>query len=112
MADRYEIDYMPPEDVRLAMCEWLRAHGIEPLTVPVPGWIERQPDLYRVAFESCVPDPVHKVKLNAAGDDVEREARHVQLEGLPLPWPDELHAWMNYEALSRFSGHPKPEETP
>lgn len=95
MSDRIEFDAFPPDRVRLSVCAWLRRHGVDPNMVAVPGWIERQPDLYRLGWESYVPDEDNMIRLNEARDDAVREARHVQLEGSPLPWPDELTEWVN-----------------
>lgn len=95
MSDRREIDSFPPDWVRLPVCSWLQRHGVNPNMVAVPGWIERQPDRYRLAWESYVPDEDNVIRLNETGDDVLREPRYVQLEGPPLPWPDELLAWID-----------------
>lgn len=95
MTDRCEFDTFPPDHVRLPVCAWLQLHGVDPMLVAVPGWIERQPDTYRLAWESYVPDAEHKIRLNEARDDAVREPRHVQLEGPPLPWPAELLAWIS-----------------
>ncbi len=104
MSERIEIDTFPPDWVRLPVCTWLRRHGVNPDMVAVPGWIERRPESYRLAWESYVPDADNKIRLNETRDGAAREPRHVQLEGQPLPWPPELLAWVNYEALRPYSG--------
>lgn len=65
--------------------EWLRRHGIDPRDVILScggrsGWIERQVDLYRVAWLSIVGDERGRVR--------EPQERYVQLEGKPLPFPE------------------------
>lgn len=111
VSDHWAFDTFPPDWVRLPVCAWLQRqrHGVDPMLVAVPGWIERQPDTYRLAWQAYVPDAEHKIRLNEARDDAVREPRYVQLEGPPLPWPSELLAWVNYEALRPYAGAPDPQ---
>lgn len=87
--DRVEFRRLPDEPTRVAVCEWLRRHGIDPHTVVVPGWIERQPDRCRVAWLSSVRDEAGNIVSNEARDEFLTVERYVQLEGPPLPWPAE-----------------------
>jgi hypothetical protein len=62
--------------------EWLRRHGIEPNEVLLSwrdqaGWIERQENLYRVAWLGLPATPA-----------VPGTERYVQLEGKPMPFPE------------------------
>ncbi len=84
---RIEFDTHPPEPVRLALCGWLRRHGIDPDHVVIPGWIERQCDRYRVAWLAAVRDETGRIVLNEARDAAMVTERFVQLEGPPMPWP-------------------------
>lgn len=66
-------------------CEWLLKHGIEPTTVALHGWIQRDPQARRVWYLGLV--------LDRGLEDAPRtvtEMRHVQLESAPLPFP---HPW-------------------
>lgn len=94
MTERYEIDTLPPDHVRLPVCEWLRRHGINPDDVAVPGWIERQTDLYRLAYEGYICDDQGNILINKARDAAQRRSTYVQLEGPPLPWPTALVEWV------------------
>lgn len=98
MTDRITFEVSPPDWVRLPVCAWLRRHGVDPDMVAVPGWIERQPELCRLAWEGYVPDPEHRIRLNEARDGASRVAAFVQLEGPPLPWPPELLSWLDLYA--------------
>jgi hypothetical protein len=87
--DRIEFDTMPPDAERTAWCEWLRRHGIDPNVVLVPGWIERRPEAYQVAYLSAELDE----ETGHIRWDTERRVpvfvtAVAQLEGPPLPFPD------------------------
>jgi hypothetical protein len=85
--ERVEFTQMPPEAERLEWCEWLRRHGINPSEVPVPGWIERRVQEYRVAYLAYALNERGQRYLNPEKTDAVREERYVQLEGPPLPFP-------------------------
>lgn len=87
MIDRAEFQTFPPEPVRLAWCVWLRWHGIDPYTVPVPGWIERREAQRQIVHEAYVFDEHGRLLLNEVRDDALREVRVVQLEAEPSPFP-------------------------
>jgi hypothetical protein len=78
----------PPEHVRLAICEWLRHHGIDPHIVPVPGRIERLPERRQIEHEAYVLGEDGHLVLDPHVDDAAREVRVVQLEAEPSPFPD------------------------
>lgn len=87
----YEFDRLPPEPVRLAVCDWLRTHGINPNDVAVPGWIERRPATYQVAYQGYEwetdDDGSPRPRLTDDRSDAIRRERVLQLEARPLPFP-------------------------
>lgn len=89
---RVDIDGDPPEDVRLALCDWCLHHGINPDSVPIGCYIERRPGARQVGYT--------RVVLNDQGhpcvdqnDQVVTTDAFQQLEAEPLPWPAEVAAW-------------------
>jgi len=84
----YTFDDMPPESIRLSMCDWLRHHGIDPGTVCVPGWIERRPGQRQIAYEAYALDEQGGRRLNEAMTEAVREQWVIQLEAEPSPFPD------------------------
>lgn len=89
---RVEFGSLPREPIRLALCEWLRRHGIDPNNVAVPGWIHRQIDERRVRFLGYQED-YRTAPLPRDGDPT--EIQWVQLEAPPLPLPDVVdEAWL------------------
>lgn len=85
--ERAEFWTMPPERERLEWCEWLHRHGINPSEVPVPGWIERHVQEYRVAYLAYALNERGQRYLNPGRTDAVREERYMQLEGPPQPFP-------------------------
>lgn len=88
MITRRELTGMPPEHVRLAWCDWLRWHTIDPCDVAVIGFIEIDTDARQVRWLSYdLNDKGHKYfdpKTQRAAQSV-----HVmQLEAVPSPFPD------------------------
>jgi hypothetical protein len=90
--DRWTYERMPAEPIRRAVIAWLRRHGVDEERVAVPGFIERQPDLYRLAWKDFARDDAGKPVWDREVDDAVRVVRYVQLEGPPLPWPSEVTA--------------------
>lgn len=86
-AERREFDDLPAEGQRLIWCAWLRSHGIDPNCVIVPGWIERQPELRRIAWETLAEDD--RGQFIVRDDWAVRAVRYLQLESPPLPFPDD-----------------------
>lgn len=89
MNDVLVFDKLPSEPVRLVMCEWLRRHGIDPNDVVVPGWIARDERTYAVRYLGFDRD-AGEIRLTDDGKDLVRRVYRVQLEGPPLPWPDDV----------------------
>lgn len=87
-ADRVELHTLPSEPARQAWCRWLQRHGVDPSRVILPGWIERQPERYRLAYLALVLDRHRRPQLDATGRRLLVEPEFVQLEGPPLPWPE------------------------
>jgi hypothetical protein len=83
--DVIRFDYLPPPTALLVWRWWLRAHGVDPASVVVPGWIERREDARQLAWLGCtcaahaptVPRP-HLART---------AERVLQLESPPLSWP-------------------------
>ncbi len=79
---------MPPEAERRVWCEWLRRHSIDPDEVLVPGWIERRPGAYQVAYLSAeFDDETGMMRWNRERREPVYRAAVAQLEGPPLPFP-------------------------
>lgn len=85
---RYEFSCLPPEPQRLAVGHWLTQHGIEPLDVAVPGWIEVRRTRRQIAYRCYVWADREQLIV-----DVDDEGRPqyrepvLQLESPPLPFP-------------------------
>lgn len=84
-AELQVFDRLPEEPERLAWCEWLTRHGIDPSDVVIPGAVWRYPGEYRVYYRSLVRDSDGHPVWDDGGPREER--RFVQLEGPPLPFP-------------------------
>ncbi len=87
MIERCDFDHYPAEPERLVWCEWLRRHSADPNRVVVPGWIERRPDTYQLAYSALSPLVDGRSQLDEHGDVV-LVTEVVQLEGPPLPFPE------------------------
>lgn len=86
--ERIEFDWAPPPREREIWCKWLRQHGIDPNQVVIPGWIERRPAAYQVAYLSVEIGPEGRPCWNReGGGGFIWTTRSVQLEGPPLPFP-------------------------
>lgn len=85
MSTRYDFDRIPSEPLRLAVCDWLKAHGIDPCDVATPGWIELDDEARRVRWEAYRLDEHGRIPV-VDGDAV-REVHSMQLESPPLPFP-------------------------
>jgi hypothetical protein len=86
--DAVEFDRLPPEPERRIWCEWLRAHGVDPCDVAVPGWIERREAARQLVWLSQEGAAAHGVDV--CGNRVGWPTcilRVLQLESPPLPWP-------------------------
>lgn len=88
---RYEFDRVPPELDRLAVCEWLQRHGVDPREVAVPGWIELRPERRQVAWaaylwEEAADGEPRRILRSAADAGIRRESV-LQLEARPMPFP-------------------------
>jgi hypothetical protein len=69
----------PPENVRVAWCEWLRHHTIDPGDVTMHGFIERDTEARQVRYQT----------FNEGADGYYSFAvRVVQLESVPSPFPE------------------------
>lgn len=88
MTDRYEFTRFPPEPERLAWCDWLRHHGIDPDDVVAVGWIERRVEQRQIAYEAYVRNADGNILYDAERDDARREIHVFQLEARPSPFPD------------------------
>lgn len=86
MTDVREFDEPPPPAERLVWCEWLRRHGVDPSDVVIPGFIERRPDRYQLAYEACARNPDGSYFLSADRQTV-RVVHVFQMEAPPLPFP-------------------------
>lgn len=86
--NRVEFDVLPPEPERLLWCDWLRAHGIDPKDVALPGWIERSDRNFQITFSTYARDERGRIQLNAERTEALRSTRTVQLGEPPLPFPE------------------------
>ena len=87
MSERATFHVMPPRAEREAWCEWLRRHSIDPSDVVVPGWIERRPAAYQVAYLALVQGPDGFFRLDPTTREWICTVRIAQLEGPPLAFP-------------------------
>lgn len=94
---------MPPKSRRLPMVEWLRRHGCDAGQVCVPGWIERDEENFRVRYLAYhLNERGNRHPVPGTGGWMDRpdyrepvvatEVHTVQLEGPPLPFPNEWRA--------------------
>lgn len=87
MIARVEINGLPSEDVRLAWCDWLRHHGIDPTHVAL-GFIEADSDTWQIRYVAYDLDDQGR---RYATPDLLRAStseRVVQLAAPPLPFPE------------------------
>lgn len=90
MITRVEIDGLPPEDVRLAWCDWLRHHGIDPTHVAF-GFIEADSATWQIRY---VAYDLNDQGCRYATPDLLRAStsvRVVQLAAPPAPFPEAAH---------------------
>lgn len=87
MSERLVFDERPPKAERLALCDWLRIHGIDPDDLVLPCWVERDVENYRVRYLGAVRDENGKLQPAPGGEVVVTAEQYVQLEGPPLPFP-------------------------
>ena len=76
-------DGVPPEEVRLSWCKWLRHHSVDPNDVAIPGRIgrfvrERQVRYLTWCFERGCTHELHLYDQHLC---------IVQLEAAPSPFP-------------------------
>lgn len=86
--ERAVFDETPPQAVREMWAEWLRKHGVDPCDVVIPGWIERQPDTYRLVYASHARDENGRLRWDWERREPVHETRVFQMEGPPMPFPD------------------------
>lgn len=78
------------EPFRLAMCTWLRAHGIDPDLISVDnGWVARhtKPNLPGVTYSSFVRLPNGNIKKDHELGAPAVETVWLPMEADPLPFP-------------------------
>lgn len=88
MIERAEFDKLPPRAERDVWCEWLRRHSIDPSEVLVPGWIERRPETYQVAYLSAEFAENGTMRWDRERGEPVYLVAVAQLEGPPLPFPE------------------------
>lgn len=85
--ERVDFYTMPPRAEREVWCEWLLRHSIDPSDVVVPGWIERRPADYQVAYLALMRWPDGFFRLDPQTREWVFTIGIAQLEGPPLPFP-------------------------
>lgn len=89
MIARAEFDRMPPEPERLAWCDWLRHHTINPHdVVATGGWVEADYDTYRITYLAYDRDEHGRKYILPGTEQAARSVRVLQLEARPSPFPD------------------------
>lgn len=86
----YHFGQLPAEPDRAAVRDWLTQHGIDPMLVAVPGWIETDPTHKRINYLGYARDDVagrSLIRVDESGDDAVRVNFTHQLEAAPLPFP-------------------------
>lgn len=79
-----------PGDVRLAWCEWLRRHGIDPMVVSIHGPIEVDVDAHRISYLAYDLDE-HGNKYAAPDGMAAAQSERTVRFGTPLaPLPEVL----------------------
>lgn len=82
----------PSEPVRLAMCEWLRRHGIDPGYVPDSRTYFRRHDGTDgppgLSCEQYIPTPDGDIEWDREREQAVIRTVFVPLEGPPLPFPE------------------------
>jgi len=87
-AERAVFDVMPTPHERAIWCEWLHRHSIDPSVVVVPGWIERRPEAYQVAYLSAKLDEHGMIRWDRERREPMWVIAVTQLEGPPHPFPE------------------------
>jgi hypothetical protein len=77
---------MPPEEIRAAMCEWLRFHGIDPNLVPIPCDITSDHESCSIWVDEFVLDKDGARTIAEDGTYAKVRMQH-QGETAPLPMP-------------------------
>lgn len=99
---RVTVEQFPPPSVRAEWCKWFRFHGINPVDVPIPGWIERDVKGCCVRYLAIQRDADGNIVWTSSSRRGDRGlaiayispvlvVRVEQGEGPPLPFP-ELYA--------------------
>lgn len=88
MIELVDFDKLPPESVRLAWCDWLRHHTIDPDYVAVPGFVEVDYATYRIRYLAYDRDDQGRKHLTPDGTRAAMSERTLQLEACPSPLPD------------------------
>jgi hypothetical protein len=92
MIDRRTIDKTPTEAERLAWCDWLRHHTIDPDHVVANpedgGFIEIDTEARQIRFMAYDVNDKGNYYLASDGKRASISVRVVQLESRPSPFPD------------------------
>ena len=71
-----------------AWLEWAKYHGIDPMRVPLPSIVIRDPIHRQITFTEYLCDDNGNAILSEGQDDVVTTMRTIQLDHSPLPFPE------------------------